>query len=113
MPDYIPKQGDIIWIDFDPQSGHEQAGRRPALVLSATAYNQKTGLMICCPITNQIKGYPFEVSMQGVRGTSGVALADQMKSFDWCTRRASKKGRAPTRILEDAIAKASALLKLD
>ncbi len=73
---YIPKQGEVVWLDFNPQTGHEQAGRRPALVLSPLAYNRKTGLMLCCPMTNQVKGHPFEVSMAEVKGITGVAPAD-------------------------------------
>jgi mRNA interferase MazF len=113
MPSYVPKQGDIIWLDFDPQVGHEQAGRRPALVLSATAYNKKTGLLVCCPLTNQEKDYPFEVSMESVLGVSGVALADQIKSFDWKVRKAEKKGHVPKKVLAEVIAKANTLLRIE
>jgi mRNA interferase MazF len=109
----VPKQGDVVWVDFNPQVGHEQAGRRPALVLSATAYNKKTSLMVCCPLTNQEKGYPFEVSMESVRGVSGVALADQIKSLDWKARKAEKKGHVPKKVLLEVIAKANALLKIE
>jgi mRNA interferase MazF len=89
---WTPEAGDIIWIEFDPQAGHEQAGHRPALVLSPAAYNRPTGLLVCVPMTTRAKGYRFEVSIAGKRG--GVALADQLKSFDWRARRATKKGRA-------------------
>ncbi|HVQ07125.1 MAG TPA: endoribonuclease MazF [Allosphingosinicella sp.] len=89
---WVPESGDIIWIDFDPQAGHEQAGHRPALVLSPSSYNRLTGLLLCVPMTTRAKGYRFEVPIAGKRG--GVALADQVKSFDWRARRAVKKGLA-------------------
>jgi len=110
MAEYVPKQGDVVWLDFDPQAGHEQKGRRPALVLSPSRYNRVTGLMVCCPMTNQVKGYPFEVAMKGVRGVSGVALADQVKSLDWRARHAEKKGQVTKAVLAEALAKARALL---
>jgi mRNA interferase MazF len=113
MARYVPMQGDIVWVDFNPQSGHEQAGRRPALVLSATEYNRKVGLMICCPLTNQVKGYPFEVAMKGVKSVSGVALADQIKSLDWRARNAEKKARVPAKVLAEVIAKTNALLRIE
>src|SRR5438876_12286729 len=87
---YVPDAGDIVWMNFTPQAGHEQAGHRPALVLSPAAYNDKTSLMICCPITSQIKNYPFEVLIIGA--PANVVLADQVKSLDWRRRKASKKG---------------------
>ena len=86
--DYIPDKGDVVWISMNPQAGHEQAGRRPALVLSPTAYNGKTGLALFCPITNQIKGYPFEVPLPKNSKVSGAVLSDQIKSLDWRERRA-------------------------
>src|SRR3954469_18543962 len=88
----IPDRGDIIWLDFDPQTGHEQAGRRPAVVLSPAAYNGRIGLVICCPVTTRIKGYPFEVPLSG--SPPCVVLADQVKSLDWRTRGATRKGAA-------------------
>jgi len=91
-PAYVPDRGDIIWIDFDPQAGHEQAGHRPALVLSPAAYNAKVGLLIACPMTTKLKGYPFEVPIAG--GAASAALADQVKSLDWRARGAIFKGRA-------------------
>jgi mRNA interferase MazF len=84
---YIPDRGDIIWLDFDPQTGHEQKGRRPAVVLSPKIYNQKTNLAILCPITSKEKGYPFEVQIKG-RQIQGVALSDQVKNLDWSIRNA-------------------------
>ncbi|MDZ7752450.1 MAG: endoribonuclease MazF [Gammaproteobacteria bacterium] len=87
---YIPDTGDIVWLHLDPRVGHEQAGRRPVVVLSPASYNGKTSLMLCCPMTTQIKGYPFEVEISASR--QGVALADQIKSLDWRARKATKKG---------------------
>ena len=105
---YVPEAGDIVWLHFDPQAGHEQAGHRPALVLSPSAYNEKTGLMLCCPMTTQIKGYPFEVRIAGAR--PGAALADQVKSLDWIVRRATRKGTVSAAELSEARAKAIALI---
>jgi mRNA interferase MazF len=85
---YVPDAGDIVWLNFSPQAGREQAGHRPALVLSPQAYNGKTNLMICCPMTTQIKNYPFEVLI------AGVVLADQVRSLDWRSRNATRKGTA-------------------
>jgi mRNA interferase MazF len=85
---YIPARGDIIWLTFNPQAGHEQAGRRPALVLSPSEYNEKVWLAILCPITSQIKGYPFEVEIPDGLPVTGVVLADQGKSLDWKARQA-------------------------
>src|SRR3546814_9212712 len=89
---YIPDTGDIVWLQFDPQAGHEQAGHRPALVLSPAAYNRMRGMMICCPMTSQIKGYPFEVVAS--QAPPSIVLADQIKSLDWKARRAKKKDRS-------------------
>jgi mRNA interferase MazF len=87
---FVTDAGDIVWINFDPQIGHEQAGHRPAVVLSPAAYNARVGLIVCCPVTTQIKGYPFEVAISGA--PPSVALADQVKSLDWRRREATKKG---------------------
>ena len=87
-PRYIPARGDVVWITLNPQAGHEQAGRRPAVVLSPSSYNGKLGLAILCPITSQVKGYPFEVSLPSGSKLGGVILADQVKSLDWRIRRA-------------------------
>lgn len=84
---YSPDRGDIVWIDFSPQAGHEQSGRRPALVISPGSYNKKVGLAILCPITNQVKGYPFEVMLPDGLPIQGVVLSDQAKSLDWRARR--------------------------
>src|ERR1700709_951775 len=96
---YVPDAGEIVWLNFTPQAGHEQGGHRPALVLSPANYNDKTGLMICCPMTTQIKNYPFEVEVAGA-GTSAV-LADQVKSLDWRQRKATRKGAVSTNELAE------------
>ena len=86
---YAPDRGDVVWLDFDPQSGHEQAGRRPAFVISPRAYNEKVGLALFCPITSQVKGYPFEVAIPKGTKVRGVVLCDQVKSLDWRARNAT------------------------
>lgn len=111
MKRYIPDRGDVVWIDLDPQAGHEQAGHRPALVLSPAAYNGKVGLMLCCPITTQIKGYPFEVVVQGSGSVRGVILADQVKSLDWQVRNARKKGTVSKPVLEETLQKLRVVLE--
>jgi mRNA interferase MazF len=88
----VPDEGDIVWIDVDPRRGHEQPGHRPAVILSPAAYNGRAGLIVCCPTTTRVKGYPFEVALSGQ--PASVALADQVESFDWRARRATRKGRA-------------------
>lgn len=105
---YVPDAGDIVWVTFNPQAGHEQAGHRPAVVLSPAAYNSKTSLMLCCPVTTRIKSYPFEVLIAGP--TPSVALADQVRSLDWRQRRAKKKGSASSAELAEIRAKLRALL---
>jgi mRNA interferase MazF len=105
---YVPGAGEIVWINFTPQAGHEQAGRRPALVLSPAAYNGKTSLMICCPLTTQIKKYPFEVSIGGT--PPNAVLADQVKSIDWRSRDAKPKGRVSAEQLAEVRAKLRALI---
>lgn len=105
---YVPDAGDIVWLQFDPQAGHEQAGHRPALVLSPAAYNGKTGLMVCCPLTTRIKGYPFEVVIGGK--PESVVLADQVKNLDWKARRATQKGRVSPEELGEVRAKLRALI---
>lgn len=109
MAGYVPDAGDIVWLNFTPQAGHEQAGHRPALVVSPAAYNAKTSLMICCPMTTQIKGYPFEVVITGAQTASAV-LADQVKSLDWRVRRAKRKGRVSADELAEVRAKIVALI---
>lgn len=88
MPHYVPQRGDIVWINFTPQAGHEQTGKRPALVVSPLIYNQKVGLAVFCPITSQVKGYPFEVVIPEGNKIRGVVLADQVKSLDYNHRKA-------------------------
>src|ERR1700757_1536595 len=89
---YVPERGDAVWITLDPQAGHEQAGRRPALVLSPSAYNGRVGLGLFCPITSQVKGYPFEVPLPDGSPVTGVVGADQVKSLDWRARKATRIG---------------------
>ena len=108
MPRYVPRPGDVVWLNFTPQAGHEQAGHRPALVLSPAAYNGKTGLMICCPVTTQIKNYPFEVLIAGT--PASVVLSDQVKSLNWRVRKASRKGAVSPEELADVKAKIRALI---
>jgi len=105
---YVPDAGDIVWLQFTPQAGHEQAGHRPAVVLSPAIYNGKTGLMLCCPMTTQIKGYPFEVAVAGK--PASVALSDQVKSLDWRARGAIRKGRIKPEELSAIRGKAKALI---
>ena len=105
---YVPDTGDIVWLQFDPQAGHEQAGHRPALVLSPVTYNKTRGMMICCPMTSQIKGYPFEVVVS--QAPPSVILSDQIKSLDWKAREAKKKGSVSTAVIDEVRAKVGALL---
>jgi mRNA interferase MazF len=105
---YVPDAGDIVWLNFTPQAGHEQAGHRPALVLSPAAYNSKTSLMICCPLTTQIKNYPFEAFIGGT--PPSAVLADQVKSLDWRSRKARLKGHVSAEQLAEVRAKLRALL---
>lgn len=104
----VPTAGDIVWLEFSQQAGHEQAGRRPALVLSPANYNVKTGMMICCPMTTLVKGYPFEVLPQ--EGRPGAFLSDQVKSLDWRAKKAIKKGMVPEKVLAEVRAKIWALI---
>jgi mRNA interferase MazF len=108
---YVPDAGDVVWLEFDPQAGHEQAGHRPALVVSPASYNGKTGLMVCCPMTTKVKGHPFEVVFE-VGGIPGAVLSDQVKSLDWKVRGAKKKGSAPTSVMAHVRAKIKALLAI-
>jgi len=105
---YVPDAGEIVWMNFTPQTGHEQAGHRPALVLSPAAYNGKTSLTICCPLTTQIKDYPFEVLVGGT--PPNAVLADQVKSLDWRSRGAKPKGRVSPEQLAEVRAKIHALI---
>jgi len=107
---YVPERGDAVWITLDPQAGHEQAGRRPALVLSPATYNRRVGLALLCPITGQVKGYPFEVALPEGLKVSGVVLADQVKSLDWRARKAAHIGAVPEEIVTQALGRLNALL---
>jgi mRNA interferase MazF len=107
---YVPRRGDVVWLQFNPQAGHEQAGHRPAVILSPQAYNEKVGLAIVCPITSQRKGYPFEVLLPDGMDITGVVLADQVKSLDWRARNATFKETLPVDIIAELLAKLSTLL---
>lgn len=121
---YVPDKGDIVWLNFNPQTGHEQAGKRPALlsseaystghavVISPKTYNKKTRLAIFCPITSRIKDYPFEVRLSEDCKIKGVILADQVKNFDWNVRKAEYICKTPNETLEEVINKLSLLIKL-
>jgi mRNA interferase MazF len=102
---FVPDRGQVVWLDFDPQLGHEQAGRRPALVLSPRSYNRPSGLALFCPITNQAKGYPYEVAIPHGLGVTGVILTDQIKNLDWKQRRAGFLCDIPKGILDDVLEK--------
>ena len=109
MP-YVPKRGDAIWINFNPQAGHEQPGRQPAIVLSPQSYNGKVGLCLLCPITNQVKGYPFEVLIPANLDIKGVVLSDQTKSLDWRVRNAEFITALPNAVIDEVLMKLSSLL---
>ena len=109
IKNYIPERGDIVWLDFTPQAGHEQQGKRPAIVLSPQAYNKKTGLALFCPITTKKKGYPFEVEIHTGK-TNGVVLSDQIKSLDWQQRGADFIEKATEREINEIIKKLSVLV---
>ena len=110
MP-YVPQRGDVVWISLSPQAGHEQAGRRPAVVVSPRSYNAKVGLGLFCPITSQVKGYPFEVPLPAGLPVSGVVLADQVKSLDWRRRQAQFSVRLPASVSAEVVGKLAALLE--
>jgi len=107
--EYIPERGDIVWINFDPQSGHEQKGKRPAIVLSPKEYNKKVGLGLFCPITSKIKKYPFEVEISSKK-INGVVLSDQIKSFDWRTREIEFISKVTSDKIKEIINKFSVLI---
>jgi mRNA interferase MazF len=108
---YVPAQGDLVWFDFDPQAGHEQGGRRPAVVLSPKAYNQLIGLALVCPVTSREKGYPFEVKLPAGLPVAGVVLADHVKSQDWHARRAERIGKLDETTLSAVLQRAGSLLQ--
>lgn len=108
---YVPKRGDVVWLEFTPQAGHEQAGRRPAVVLSPQDYNGKTSLALFCPLTKRSKGYPFETVLPEDLPVHGSILCDQVKSLDWTARNAEFICELSEGILDDVMAKVQALLK--
>jgi mRNA interferase MazF len=107
---YVPDRGHVVWLDYDPQAGHEQAKRRPAVVLSPASYNGVTSLALCCPVTSQVKGYPFEVAMPAGGKAQGVALADRVRSLDWRVRKAAYLDALPADAVAQILARARALL---
>jgi mRNA interferase MazF len=109
---YVPDAGDLVWLDFTPQAGREQVGRRPAVVLSPRTYNEKTSLAVVCPITSHGKGYPFEVSVPPGQRIGGVILSDHLKNLDWRQRQAQKAGKIPRAILEQVRGRIAVLLEI-
>jgi mRNA interferase MazF len=107
---FVPDRGDIVRMSFDPRSGHEQAGWRPALVISPAVYNRASSLALFCPITSRVKGYPFEVPLPPGLAVSGVVLADQVRSLDWKARSATLAGRAPDALIQDVLARLEPLV---
>lgn len=107
---YVPSRGDIVWLQFDPQAGSEQAGHRPALVISPRSYNAKVGLAVFCPLTTHVKGYPFEVVLPEGGKAQGAVLADQVKSLDWRIRRAEKFDEVSDELLGEVLAKIGTLV---
>ncbi len=110
---YVPERGDAVWLDFDPQAGHEQAGRRPVVVLSPANYNAKSGLAVLCPITSRANGYPFETALPENLPVQGVVLSDHLRSLDWQARKAKLICRLPAEIIEDITAKIVALIGIE
>ena len=110
LSSFVPERGDVIWICLNPQSGHEQSGRRPALVISPSSYNKKVGLAIVCPITTQIKGYPFEVFIPETEAIKGVILADQVKNLDWKARKAKFVTHLPRGVIQEVLSRLNALI---
>jgi mRNA interferase MazF len=109
----VPARGDLIWLQFNPRAGHEQAGHRPAVVVSPSSYNRRVGLALCCPITSQVKGYPFEVLLPQGLGVEGAILSDQIKSLDWRQRKARRIGTLPADVLQETVGKILALIDPD
>ena len=107
---YVPDRGDLVWLDFTPHAGHEQGGRRPALVVSPRAYNAKAKLMLACPVTSHAKGYPFEVALPPSLPVTGVVLADHLRSVDYAARRAQPAGAAPAAVVDEVLAKLAPLI---
>lgn len=106
----VPERGDVVWLQFNPQAGSEQAGHRPALVISPKSYNRKVGLALVCPVTSCVKGYPFEVELPQGLATKGAILCDQIKSLDWRARRATRLGSVPDAVLQEVTARILALV---
>ena len=107
---YVPDRGDAVWLTFDPHAGHEQAGRRPAVVVSPKRYNSRSGLALFCPITSQIKGYPFEVVLPGELPVTGAVLSDQVRSLDWRARKAARICALPAATIEEVAGKLQTLV---
>ena len=107
---YVPDRGDLVWVSFNPQAGHEQAGRRPGLVLSPKSYTARSGLALICPVTSHAKGYPYEVTLPGGLAVSGVVLADHVKSLDWRARSVVFADTAPVRVVDEVAQKLATLL---
>jgi mRNA interferase MazF len=110
---YVPDRGDLVWLEFTPQAGSEQAGKRPALIMSPKTYNKKVGLALVCPVTSRIKGYPFEVRLPDGLDVGGVVLSDQLKSLDWRARKARLIDRAPEPVVQQVTARLLPLLDPD
>jgi mRNA interferase MazF len=108
---HAPDRGDLVWLEFNPQAGHEQAGRRPALVISPGAYNRRVGLALCCPVTSHVKGYPFEVALPVGLPVTGVVLSDQVKSLDWRARKAKRIGKASPVVIDEVLGKLATLVR--
>jgi mRNA interferase MazF len=108
--EYVPDAGDLVWLDFTPQAGRQQAGRKPAVVLSPRSYNEKTSLVVVCPVTSHAKGYPFEVPVPPRQAIKGVILSDHLKGLDWRQRKAQKAGRIPVSLLTQVRDRIAALL---
>ena len=113
MATYVPARGDLIWLQFTPQAGHEQAGHRPAVVISPSSYNRRVGLALCCAVTCQVKGYPFEVLLPEGLGVEGAILSDRIKSLDWRVRKARRIGSLPADVLQETVGKILALVDPD
>jgi len=109
--EYVPDRGDVVRLAFSPQAGHEQAGTRPALVISPSSYNRRAGLALFCPLTTQVKGYPFEVVLPAGLKAQGVILADQIKSLDWRIRKAKLLCKVPAQVMEETLARVLALIE--
>jgi mRNA interferase MazF len=107
---YIPERGDVVWLDFNPQAGREQAGRRPAVVLSPREYNKRSGLALLCPITSRVKNYPFEVRLPDAFDVRGVILCDQIKSLDWAARKLARQAQLDQSTMAHVLGKVHALL---